>query len=260
LGAVPIGDGRFVATEGKLFAATIDPTSAVSVRHAARAIDALDAQLHRAPIGVRDAAANSALRRAYETPRFHQTCAGTACVGAWVGEHIGSQVTHFLVWLFNHAPGSADLSTALTTMSILILFAALVGLGLLLRRGALRRMTVRVPRRDLNLPDEAIDDPDTMAASAYGAGELRTAYRYLFLATLLALQERGLLRLQPGWTNRDHLLTLRDAPQSTQDALRRMTDTFDRVWYGHESLDRATYDSLVTVSLSLRAGSQEAVA
>ena len=67
-------------------------------------------------------------------------------------------------------------------------------------------------------------------------GDHRTAVRYLYLSSLLWLDERGLLRYDRALTNHEYLERLRDnAELRTQ--LTPIIETFDRVWYGYAPLD-----------------------
>lgn len=73
------------------------------------------------------------------------------------------------------------------------------------------------------------------------AGDYRAAVRYLYLSSLLLLEERRLLRYDRSRTNREYLHSVAHLPQLAT-ILRDVTEVFDRVWYGHQSLDEAAYD------------------
>jgi hypothetical protein len=83
------------------------------------------------------------------------------------------------------------------------------------------------------------------------AGDTRTAVRYLYLAALLWLDERALLRYDRALTNREHLDRVRDNPE-LQRRLAPIVATFDRVWYGHGSLSRDEFAEYVTQVERLR--------
>lgn len=72
-------------------------------------------------------------------------------------------------------------------------------------------------------------------------GDYRTAVRYLYLSSLLLLEERGLLRYDRSLTNREYLRTLAHKPHLTA-VLRQVIDVFDRVWYGFQPISKASYD------------------
>jgi len=74
--------------------------------------------------------------------------------------------------------------------------------------------------------------------------DYRAAVRYLFLAALLALDERRLLRFDPALTNRELLRDTRSNP-ALSEALTPVTVAFDRVWYGSEALTQSDYETLV---------------
>ncbi len=67
-------------------------------------------------------------------------------------------------------------------------------------------------------------------------GDYRTAVRYLYLSSLLLLDERGLLRFDRSKTNREYLRSVASYPHLSEP-LREVIDVFDRVWYGFRTLD-----------------------
>jgi len=73
-------------------------------------------------------------------------------------------------------------------------------------------------------------------------GDYRNAIRYLYLSSLLVLDEQGLLRYDRSRTNREYLRSISSRPELA-NPLRDVIDVFDRVWYGFESVDEQTYRS-----------------
>jgi hypothetical protein len=71
-------------------------------------------------------------------------------------------------------------------------------------------------------------------------GDYRAATRQLYLATLLLLDERDVLRYDRALTNREYLCTVQHTPRLAA-ALAPVIATFDRTWYGFETMDRAGY-------------------
>jgi hypothetical protein len=67
-------------------------------------------------------------------------------------------------------------------------------------------------------------------------GDYRTAVRYLYISSLLTLDERGLMRFDRSKTNREYLRSVAAFPQLSAP-LRDVIDVFDRVWYGFQPLD-----------------------
>ena len=66
--------------------------------------------------------------------------------------------------------------------------------------------------------------------------DFRSAVRYLYLSSLLLLDERGLLRYDRTRTNREVLHPVADKPELAQP-LSEVVDVFDNVWYGYHELD-----------------------
>lgn len=94
--------------------------------------------------------------------------------------------------------------------------------------------------------DETLTSKGAMqrAHSLSGQGDYRSAIRYLYLSSLLVLDEQGLLRYDRSRTNREYLRSISSKPELA-NPLRDVIDVFDRVWYGFESVDETTYQSYV---------------
>jgi len=107
----------------------------------------------------------------------------------------------------------------------------------------------------------AVDDEGNELLSSAGAlqraqtlstqGDYRTAIRYLYLSSLLTLDEQGLLRYDRSRTNREYLRSIASKP-ALANPLSSVIDLFDRVWYGFEEVDEKTYQSYVTHVEKLR--------
>jgi hypothetical protein len=75
-------------------------------------------------------------------------------------------------------------------------------------------------------------------------GDYRNAIRYLYLSSLLVLDEQGLMRYDRSRTNREYLRSVSSKPELAKP-LQDVIDVFDRVWYGFEGVDEQTYQSYV---------------
>ena len=125
---------------------------------------------------------------------------------------------------------------------------ALVLLGRALVLAFIRgRKTEKKPGKRTVLGEE-IDETTTATDLADSAralaarGEYREAIRKLFVALLYQLDERGVVRLHSDATNREYLALVRDLSR-LYPIMAPMTDTFDRVWYGRETVDRERYEA-----------------
>lgn len=83
------------------------------------------------------------------------------------------------------------------------------------------------------------------AQALSSVGDYRTAVRYLYLSSLLLLEERRLLRYDRSRTNHEYLRGLAHLPELAP-ILRDVIEVFDRVWYGYQPLDEAAYDRYET--------------
>lgn len=132
------------------------------------------------------------------------------------------------------------------TQLILIVVGAVVLVAVILAvaRG------LQVQPTALAQPNEPDDDPTTSsdarlrAEGLEAARDYRSAIRYLYLSSLLLLDERGVIRYDRTLTNREHLRQVAGKPPLF-DLLRAVINTFEDVWYGFEPVDEGFYRQYV---------------
>ena len=73
------------------------------------------------------------------------------------------------------------------------------------------------------------------------SGDYRAAVRYLYLSTLLILDERGIMRYDRSKTNREYLRSVADLPELSKP-LGDVIEVFDNVWYGHHELGEDSFE------------------
>ncbi|MBN1310510.1 MAG: DUF4129 domain-containing protein [Anaerolineae bacterium] len=83
------------------------------------------------------------------------------------------------------------------------------------------------------------------------AGDYRSAVRWLYLSSLLILEEHNLLRYDRSRTNREYLRSVAHRPELST-ILRDVIDVFDRVWYGFQPIEPDDYDHYVKQVTQLR--------
>jgi hypothetical protein len=138
------------------------------------------------------------------------------------------------------APGTANV----VAWAIgLIGLAALIGVIAYLIRGLTRGIVADAKPASGN-PEEHLTAREALdqAGSLARDGDYRTGVRFLYLAALLRLDERGLLNYDRALTNREYLERLRDNPR-LRTALLPIVETFDRVWYGHLPIDALAFST-----------------
>jgi hypothetical protein len=83
---------------------------------------------------------------------------------------------------------------------------------------------------------QALQRAQTLAAG----GDYRTSVRYLYLSSLLFLEEAGRLRYDRTLTNREYLRQI-EGQADLAEPFRLVVNTFDRVWYGFGPIDAQAY-------------------
>lgn len=98
-----------------------------------------------------------------------------------------------------------------------------------------------VPEAEAGLDEHLTATTALQRAQTFAeAGDYRAAVRYLYLSTLLLLEERGVLRYNRSLTNREYLRSVAQQPHLAA-ILGEVVDIFDRVWYGYQPLDATAY-------------------
>lgn len=71
-------------------------------------------------------------------------------------------------------------------------------------------------------------------------GDYRAAVRYLYLSTLLIMDERGVMRYDRSKTNREYLRSVANSPELSKP-LEEVIEVFDNVWYGYHELGEDSF-------------------
>lgn len=241
LRTVRFPDGGQIDTGMSDLAGRLQGASAGQTHQIAAEIDALDSQLRGSAASPFGRSQLRALDSVLADSRFHPAQNPIGLLADWVG----ARIDDLLRALFQQQPwAGSGLGILQYVVAVLFLAAVVVG-AILLARGAVKRSVADLA------PFDEIGEPRTSGAAGDGraraleAGDYRMALRYLFLATLLQLQEEGIIRLQPGTTNWEYVRSVHDlsgTPQKTRAGLEALVELFDRTWYGHLPIDRVGYD------------------
>jgi hypothetical protein len=123
------------------------------------------------------------------------------------------------------------------------------GLVLLFRRGLGAALVGQseAAAAKLDLPPTS-QDALVAAQQSASEGQYREACHFVFLSTLLWIEEQGIARFDRAATNREHLARLLGEtavpPFGLAGALEPVVARFDRVWYGQPTATDADYQEL----------------
>ena len=128
-----------------------------------------------------------------------------------------------------------------------------LGLGLLLRRGLHSSIVAQseIPEAGAQLPPTS---GEALAIAHHHAQrqQFREACHYVFLSTLLWIEEHDLEGFKPAATNREYLAQVAAHPLVAR-ALRPVVSRFDRLWYGQDHVSESDYRDLLALADRLRA-------
>ncbi len=139
------------------------------------------------------------------------------------------------------SPGAAGLFSQIAQIVVIVLalgvlvYVAKLFLPRLLRSRRTRKKKVK-PRARIVLgerldPDQTAVDLLSEAEALARRGELRAAIRKAYIALLLELGDRKIIRLAQHKTNRDYLRAVKDV-EHLYGNVKELTESFERHWYG----------------------------
>ncbi len=142
----------------------------------------------------------------------------------------------------NNQPEGPSLISPVIAQALLFIIGGLIVavLGLSFIR-QLRIQRAAMPEQLLADDPTTSEDARDRAVGSEATQDFRMAIRYLYLASLLMLDEQGVIRYDRTLTNREHLRQVANNAELS-DALRPVVNTFDRVWYGFAQVNEAMYE------------------
>jgi hypothetical protein len=161
-----------------------------------------------------------------------------------------SLLSRFLDWLFDIldrlfsplAEAGAGSGSLLSWILVIICGGILAGVLVYLLLSMRHSLASEAQAREARDPEASLTAASALqqAGTLASGGDYRTAVRYLYLSSLLWLDEQGMLHYDRALTNQEHLARLVDNPD-LRARLVPIVQTFDRVWYGHIELDAESF-------------------
>jgi hypothetical protein len=176
-------------------------------------------------------------------------------------------------WVQRLFEGVVYVGTAAPWLGMLLEWVFFVGAGagvlfFLLRNVARQRLRVKLEGEGVKRSawESEADDWAKAAAEHAGAGEWREAVHCLYWAAIVLLESRRAWRHNPTRTPREYVRLLKPG-SGQQVGLRKLTQIFERVWYGLRDADereyaeaRALYERLAVGASETTGGVGESVA
>ncbi len=145
------------------------------------------------------------------------------------------------------SPSPAPLAEWFLRLLLLVL-ALFLGFSVTRRlRRVLLRPRVPMSSDETSVPTGQFEYPVDLlldrANSAARAQDLRSAVRFFFLASLAALRQSGHLRWRSSATNNEYLRELDAEGGALASIFHRLTQVYERFWYGKEPIDQESYQA-----------------
>jgi hypothetical protein len=228
LARVRLPGGGTISTDAPAWASSLRSGSATGRRRVAKRIDALDDALGRARPAPLSRTAAGKLDAILREPRFQHEQSLPERILQWV-EHLLLRALQTIL------ASNGGVGPAIRLLFVVLLLGLVAVVAYLLARRSLGQLVAEVETTDEAGEPMISTSAAERASQLAASGDYRTALRYLYLATLLQLQERGALQLRPGRTNREYvrMLEVEGVDSDVRAALAALTEQFDRVWYGH---------------------------
>lgn len=255
--SVLMPDGKELPVDNRWLRAALDqepPDFVLITARLGAILDALNRERSDA-----DTQALTKLEQIYEAPPFTSRALPSAWTRFW--QSVGDAIARFFDRLFGSLPTPtvtpvparafktlSPLGWGLMIVGALLVIAIVVYAARGIRRSILseRRVIAEAEQEETISAAEANDRAQADAR----AGDYRNAARHLYLASLLWLEEHGMLRYDRSRTNHEYLAQVRG--KQVHDVLVPVVNTFERVWYGHHSLDAQSFQDYEQQVAALR--------
>jgi hypothetical protein len=196
---------------------------------------------------------SQSLARILARPEFQWGSAEMAPWRKWLDEQ-WLRLQRWLEQRWPAADGNGSVNAPLHQLATFVLLLLLAGILVYALQGILADLAAEsVLAAEESQTGEPLtaDNALRRAQELSGGGDFRSAVRYLYLSTLLRLEERGLLRYDRSLTNREYLQRVAHDP-NLAGVLRDVVEVFDRVWYGFQVLDAVAYQRYATAVEELK--------
>ncbi len=235
--SVQLADGQVIALDNRYLLNSLRAESADPQKLSELFKALLDAHAQY-PSGVYDASHLDPLRRILTRPEF-QWRESTQSSQTNPFQELWDRFARWLDSILGDGDGVMVISLNwLPFLSIVLLVAVLAFVFRNLFAGIVAESQLNVDdNSDELLTSEAAF---SRAQNLSRGGDYRSAVRYLYLSSLLLLDERGMLRYDRTRTNREYLRSVaQDA--ALAEPLKEVVDVFDNVWYGYHELDEESF-------------------
>ena len=240
---VRLADGSLVPVDNSQWIAALQSADQTSLDGVKTQVETLLEAHRRYPSALFTASDLGSLRGILAQPRFQWQEAQQDPIRKWLDE----QWQRFLRWLAGlfGSPEGAPGEVVEVTFNPIPYLAALL---LVIVMAYIFRSFFSDLANEARLADESGADGEPVTADQAFAraqnlsrgGDYRAAVRYLYLSSLLLLDERGLLRYDRSRTNHEYLRSVADQPELAAP-LREVIDVFDNVWYGYHNVDEEAF-------------------
>jgi hypothetical protein len=238
---VQLEDGSLVPVDSGYMVSVL---SAGENRHALRMVEALLEAHENYPAQIFTTGDLDALDTILARPEFQWAEEQPNPVGQW----IQGMLQRFFNWLDRllgegRNDGTIEVKgppTSVLSIVVSIILVAVIGYvlwGLFNDLAAEARLQAEAGQADEVLTSQSAF---ARAQNLSRGGDFRSAVRYLYLSSLLLLDERGLLRYDRSKTNREYLRSISGSPELSEP-LQEVIDVFDNVWYGYHALDEESF-------------------
>ncbi|MEW6404507.1 MAG: DUF4129 domain-containing protein [Chloroflexota bacterium] len=235
--SVRLDDGNMISLDNSYLLAIL-ATEEPNVEHIASVFEALLAAHENYPSGVFTIQDLDSLHEILARPEFQWKEESPNPFKEWFARII----SRLLQWLGKFLGWSGEVGvTASPVIQTLIVIALVLVLFFVFRSLIVDFIT------EARLAEDTIAEEMLTSESAFQkaqalsrGGDYRSAVRFLYLSSLLLLDERGVLRYDRSKTNREYLRGVSNSPE-LQKPLSEVIEVFDQVWYGYHSLDEDAF-------------------
>ena len=204
-----------------------------------------------------------AMNEVLQTSRYNGLTGRGVNFGQIIGDAVGGLINRIFDGLSFVFPESADMDTsafaAVFTAAGIVMAAASV--GILIQTFLLRKKDKVLYSDDIYAGFDELRKYTVaeLLTKSENAENRRLSVRFRYIAALIALDERGTVRVEPSATNALIHRQIKYSAPVLEPPFSRAIDIFHRAWFGHKNIsDEAFFDFAGAVDILVRGEHHEA--
>jgi len=185
-----------------------------------------------------------AVYKALESPRYDALMGRSVDFREMFFDWLGRLLVRLLDMIDINLADGSGINTALVANIFLFVGGVLIAVAAFVLIRAYLRYNEPEEYALYDMFDELYEERFTvqkLMELSRNAHDRRVSVRYLYIAALLSLNEKNIIRIEPSATNGIILRQIRQKAPTLLEAFSQTADTFHKAWFGNKNVSNESY-------------------